>query len=510
MTGWLSAGNIVAVVTTALGIGASVGAVWYERRPRRRQIGYRVQMAIRVGGGSRGGRSQAIFGQFTNLPGSSDATLVLLRIENYGARSITEADYTNNGPHGLTVDVADLAVRSVVVIPEPDELHLLGHFADPDSIRYHDNLLHLPRVPLNPGQHYKLLILLAGGGAGGNLHVRGGIRDGGIVETESISVDDKPPRFSRPARLVMVMLTACVVALAAIILIPGDDDGRGRVGCVGGQLTLTGSTAFAPIVRAAAERYQRDCPGSTITSDARGSEAGLRELTASGDPRTDLIAFSDGRVQTGASPRLWGQAVALSVFALVVNNHLTVTNLASEQIRGLYTADPAGRIGDWARISPRDPVPVQALSRTGDSGTRQAFDALFLGGDTEPATSSPGGCLGDGVAGAMAAYCQLASSAEVAGRVAALPGAVGYVDLRAARHTPNVHPVSIDGHAPSIHDSGYRFTEIEYAYTDGKPAPGGLADAFLSYLITGPGRSNLVTDDDQPCYTPDNLPRCRG
>ncbi|MCK9876677.1 substrate-binding domain-containing protein [Frankia sp. Ag45/Mut15] len=509
MADWWSTSNVVAVLTAVLGVGTSVAAVWYERRPRRRQLGYRVQMAIRLGGGSRGGRGQAVFGQFTNLPGISDATLVLLRIENYGAQSISESDYTNNGPHGLTVDVADLTVRSVVVIPDPDELHLLGHFSAPDSLRYGDNLLQLPRVPLNPGQHYKLLILLSGGGAGSDLHVRGGIRDGGIVETESVSVDDKPQRFSRPARLIMVMLTACVVALAAIILIPGDG-GRTRVGCVGGRLTIAGSTAFAPIARAAADRYQRDCPGATIVMDARGSEAGLRKLTAGREPRTDLIAFSDGRVQTGASPRLWGQAAALSVFALVVNNHLAVSNLTSGQIRALYTADPAGRITDWSRISPRDPVPVAALSRTGDSGTRQAFDALFLRGDAEPATSSPGGCLGDGAAGGQAVYCQLASSAEIAGRVAALPGAVGYVDLRAARNTPNVHPVSIDGHAPSIHDSGYRFTEIEYAYTDGRPVPGSLADAFLSYLITGPGRSDLTTDDDQPCYTPDNLPRCRG
>jgi uncharacterized iron-regulated membrane protein len=42
---FLTAENVVAVGTALLGIAASGVMVWYERRvPRRKRIGYRVQM----------------------------------------------------------------------------------------------------------------------------------------------------------------------------------------------------------------------------------------------------------------------------------------------------------------------------------------------------------------------------------------------------------------------------------------------------------------------------------
>ncbi|SNQ49298.1 Phosphate ABC transporter substrate-binding protein [Frankia canadensis] len=499
---WWSAGNIIAVLTALLGLGASLAAVWYERRPRSRQIGYRVQMAIRVGGGTRGGRTQAIFGLFSHLPGISDATLVLLRIENYGAQSITEADYTNGGAYGLTADVADLTVRGVVVIPDPGQEHLLGHFGAPDAIRYTDNVIYLPRVPLNPGQYYKLLVLLDGGGVGSDMKVRGGIRDGSIVETESVSVDDKPRKFSRPARLITVMLTVCVVVLACIILVPNEQ--RPPLGCAKGELTVAGSTAFAPVVQAVARRYEKECTGARITVDARGSEAGLRDVASSPSPDgKNIIAISDGRVNEGASPRLWGQAVARSLFALVVNEKVPVTNLTSDQLRSIFT----GQITNWSQIDPRYSAPVQVMSRTTDSGTRISFDRLFITPNLEPAAVSAG-CARD--TSADREYCALSSTDEMVQKVATFPGGIGYMDLRAAKRSSHLRPIAIDGHQPMINDAGYRFVAIEYAYTYGKPVPGSLVDSFLTYLNTGPGRSNVSTDDDQPCYTPDNIQRCRG
>ena len=55
---WLSAENVVAVGTAVLGIVASAGMVWYERRvPRRKRIGYRVQMDNPIGDDIRSGRA---------------------------------------------------------------------------------------------------------------------------------------------------------------------------------------------------------------------------------------------------------------------------------------------------------------------------------------------------------------------------------------------------------------------------------------------------------------------
>ncbi|MFD7602688.1 hypothetical protein ACFWAN_19500 [Streptomyces mirabilis] len=98
---WLSAENIVAVGTAVIGVVASAVMVWYERRvPRRKRIGYRVQMDNPIGDDVRSGRANVRLGLFDETPGMTDATLVLLRIENDGSQSIAGDDYTSRERHG--------------------------------------------------------------------------------------------------------------------------------------------------------------------------------------------------------------------------------------------------------------------------------------------------------------------------------------------------------------------------------------------------------------------------
>lgn len=102
---WLNPENAVAVATALLGVLVSVGVLWYERRvPRRRRIGYRVQMDTPIGSSVRSGRPNFRLGLFNEAPEMSDATLVLLRIENDGSQSIADADYTGREVHGLTAE----------------------------------------------------------------------------------------------------------------------------------------------------------------------------------------------------------------------------------------------------------------------------------------------------------------------------------------------------------------------------------------------------------------------
>ena len=96
----------------------------------------------------------------------ADATLVLLRVENDGSQSIDRDDYTGPERHGLTA-----------VFTRPHHPRRLGHPADRHrpshgplhpqrGFGYEGNRLRIPRVPLNRGEHYKLLVLLSGGDVG--------------------------------------------------------------------------------------------------------------------------------------------------------------------------------------------------------------------------------------------------------------------------------------------------------------------------------------------------------
>ncbi|EPJ41577.1 hypothetical protein STAFG_1349 [Streptomyces afghaniensis 772] len=231
---WLSAENLVAVATAVLGIIASGVMVWYERRvPRRKRIGYRVQMDNPIGDDVRSGRANRRLGLFDEAPDMTDATLVLLRIENDGSLAIDRDDYTGPEVHGLTAVFTDRTIRGVSVTQPSDTEHLMDHFTAARGFGYEDNTLRIPRVPLNRGDHFKLLVLLSGGDVGREVRLTGGLREGEVRPNRAAAPDDTPPLFSRAARLITIMLTLCVVTLAAIVVAQDDTPPRSAARAAG-------------------------------------------------------------------------------------------------------------------------------------------------------------------------------------------------------------------------------------------------------------------------------------
>jgi phosphate transport system substrate-binding protein len=348
-------------------------------------------------------------------------------------------------------------------------------------------------------------VLLTGAGVGSEITVSGGILDGQVMPNRSITPDDKPPQFSRPARLITVLLTACVITLASIIVVR--DDTRPPIGCAKGTLTLTGSTAFAPVVKELAKKYEKDCEGSTVIVDAHGSTAGIRALAQAGAQAKNgspaLIALADGP-KPGGYPQLRENRVAVSVFALVVNDRVPVRNLSADQIRRLYR----GEINNWNQLNGPD-MPVLLVSRDANSGTREVFQRRVLLRN-EPANSSRD-CESKDDGEAKVVRCELDSTEQVLSTVARLPGAIGYSELRAGSGLKGLHRLNIDGEPPSVDDIGesaYPYREIEYAYTYGQPPADSLASSFLGYMSRGNGQDVIRTHGHLPCATPKGLRIC--
>jgi ABC-type phosphate transport system substrate-binding protein len=507
---WLSAENLVAVATALLGIGASGVMVWYERRvPRRKRVGYRVQMDNPIGDDVRSGRAGSRLGLFDEYPGMSDATLVLLRIENDGWQSIADNDYTGRELHGLTAVFTDRTVRGVSVTQPSGTDHLTEHFTPAAGFGFEGNTLRIPRVPLNRGEHFKLLVLLSGGDVGRPIRLTGGIRDGEVHPNHSASPDDKPPLFGRAARTITILLTASVVTLAALVV--ARDDSRPPIGCTDGRLTLTGSTAFAPVLREVAGKYEKDCAeaGPDIVVDAHGSTSGVRDLAdvGAGAERGSppVVAFSDGP-HRGGPDRLRENRVAISVFALVVNDRVGLDDLTTEQVRRLYR----GEVANWRELGGPD-LPVRLVSRDADSGTRQVFQRRVLGGSEIANTSVD--CRHKDYPSSQVVRCELDSTEQVLSTVADVPGAVGYSEFNAAQDARGLHLVRLDGQEPSVDaiedgTSDYPYRELEYAYTYGRPPADSLVSSFLTYLSRGNGQDIIRTHGHLPCWTPEGLRLC--
>ncbi|WP_369252465.1 substrate-binding domain-containing protein [Streptomyces sp. R41] len=505
---WLSAENVVAVATAVVGVVASAGMVWYERRvPRRKRIGYRVQMDNPIGENVSSGRANVRLGWFDEAPGMADATFVLLRVENDGSQSIADNDYTGRELHGLTAVFADRTIRGVSVTQPPGTDHLMDHFTPSAGLGYDGGTLRIPRVPLNRGEHFKLLVLLSGGHVGSEVRLIGGIRDGEVSPNRSTTPDDQPPLFSRAARLITVMLTVCVVTLALIVVLR--DDTPPPVGCEKGTLAVTGSTAFEPVMRELANKYEKDCEGATIAVDPHGSTAGVRELDAAGAKSKNgspaVVALSDGPKPSGLD-RLRENRIAVSVFALVVNDDIPVKNLSLVDVRRLYR----GEIKNWKQLGGPD-RPVVLVSRDANSGTRQVFQRRVLGRG-EIANSSLD-CVHKDDPTAPVVRCELDSTDQVLNTVAKLPGAIGYSELNSATAHEGLRKLNLDGHTPSVEDlehgtSDYPYREIEYAYTYGQPPADSLASSFLSYISRGSGQDVIRTHGHLPCGTPVGLKIC--
>lgn len=490
---WFSAENLVAVGTAVLGIAASGFMVWYERRvPRRKRIGYRVQMDNPIGDDVRSGRANVRLGLFDEAPDMTDATLVLLRIENDGSQGIDRDDYTGPTTHGLTAVFTDRTIRGVSVTQPNDRDHLMDHFTPERGFGYEGNRLRIPRVPLNRGDHFKLLVLLSGGDVGRGIRLTGGIKDGEVHPNRSATPDETPPLLNGPARIFTALLTLSVVALAGIIV--ARDDTRPPLGCERGDLTVTGSTAFAPVVRTLAKEYEKNCEGSDITVEARGSEAGVAELAVDGD-ESDVIAFSDGPM--GARLGLHGEKVALSAFTLVVNDGLDLgpEGLSRAEVRRLY----GGEITRWRQLDPSLPdLPVVLVSRNADSGTRQVFQQRVL--DTwERVPSTSLDCVHKDDRSAAVVRCELGSTEKVLDTVAEVPGAVGYSELGVADGHKGLRVVPLDGVTPSVQADRYPYRGVEYAYTYRSPQPGSLAAAFLAYLDETTSQDVIREQGHLPC-----------
>ncbi|GGJ49563.1 substrate-binding domain-containing protein [Streptomyces brasiliensis] len=506
---WLSPENVVAVGTAVLGIIASAGMVWYERRvPRRKRIGYRVQMDNPIGDDVRSGRANRRLGLFDEAPDMTDATLVLLRIENDGSQGIGRDDYTSPERHGLTAVFTDRTIRGVSVTQPDDTDHLMEHFSPDRGFGYSGNTLRIPRVPLNRGEHFKLLVLLSGGDVGCDIRLVGGIRDGELHPNRSATPDDKPPLFSRASRLITIMLTVCVVTLATIVV--ARDDTPPPIDCAKGSLEVTGSTAFERVMEGVKKSYEADCEGASINVNSpHGSTAGLRDLDAKGAKWTKngsppLVVFSDGPKPPGML-RLKERSVALVVFTLVVNDNVPLKNLSTDEVKRLYR----GEITNWHQLGGPD-LPVRLVSRDANSGTRQVLQHRVLGRG-EMANSSVD-CVHKDYP-APVTRCELDGTDQVLDKVAELKGAIGYSELDNAMGAKGLHILSLDGEAPSaeaIADgrSTYPYRETEYAYTYDWPADKSLAERFLDYLIEGPGQSTIRHRRHIPCYSPEGMRLC--
>jgi len=286
-----------------------------------------------------------------------------------------------------------------------------------------------------------------------------------------------------------VLVAANLIPEAAITADP-------TVECVRGDLDIVGSSAFAPAMTTIARRYDDACDGTNVRATATGSIAGVRHLAGVESARRGTVAaLSDGKIGE-ATQDLVAQPVAVVVYTLATNASVDVTDLTVEEVRGIYS----GRYRDWAQLRPGPSLPIRIVGRGQESGSRRTFERTVLGATSEGDLTSDSCETTDRVPGAPVIRCERDSEAQLIEELAATPGAIGYVDLPSAKTRDGLTMLALNGERPSVSgiSAGYPFWTIEYLYTKGIPAQGGLLATFIDYL-RGPSTGATLTDVG---YTP--------
>jgi phosphate transport system substrate-binding protein len=504
------------IVLAGVGVLVTASAfLWEFVLVGRKRLGYRVQVDT-----TPTDVSSLHAGAWRRLERESnkrlvDPSFVLLRIENIGASTIDDTDYSfeKGDPTGIIVRFPGRTVAGIL----PTELSdptmesyfgpnsgSAGFGVERDAANPGTGVVRLPRVKLNRSAHYKVLVVLER--SPGNkakkfadpevqATITGGVGDGRIKKTEG--------RTGLPRWITVLVGTLVFVILTepvALSLLDRDVP----LDCAGGNLTLVGSTAFAPTLRAAASSYENTCPDASFAFDFRGSIEGLRALDEAASP--DVLAFSDGAKGDG-HPLLLPRPIAFPLFTLVVHPEVGVEDLSLEQIRQIYD----GRVTNWQQLGGND-IPVRLIGRPGDSGTRRTFENRVLGGRWEPARNSDDcEAVGSG-APAGVVRCERPGTDDVLAAVAGTPGALGYGEVEAASAHEGMVLLRIDGHPATLEaaDQGaYPFWETEFAYTHREPDAHSLAASFLRYLTNEVGKDIIRAHGQRPCSELENPVLCR-
>ncbi|MFC9998186.1 substrate-binding domain-containing protein [Nocardia sp. NPDC127526] len=512
----------IEIVLALIGIAVPLVAfVWEFVLVGRKRLGYRVQMDTPVTGRIEDPTElvevlPGVLGKLTapaedgDAPALHDLSIVLIRIENNGATAIDTRDYAvpdeqHIGMHLYFEDrrVIGMAVTEFSPRGLGDSLRpgagIGAHEETVDGKRI--GVLDLPKVPMNRGDHYKILALFqrtTGSGKYAPPTVEGGLKGGRVIETRS-RTGLSPKLLALIGFLVVVIAVQFTVALVTDKPVASD--------CATGTLTLVGSTAFESVMNEAASAYEKRCAGAEIDTAFDSSESGLDRVDKQGAGNAGLLAVTDGpKTAAFPNPDLLPRPLAMSLFTMIVHPGVTVPDLTVSQIRDLY----AGRVANWQQLGGPD-LPVRVVDRIVGSGTRETFRGRILGDEQPPAPSATCRAV-QNTKPPGPAFCAVGSTKDMLDTVAGLPGAIGYSESADAAKASGITAVSIAGAAATREQAltgAYPFWNVEYAYSNGELPADSLAAAFLRFLTDDAGKDILRAYGNTPCTELPNPANCR-
>ena len=192
-------------------------------------------------------------------------------------------------------------------------------------------------------------------------------------------------------------------------------------GDLSGSISMSGSTSMEKLVTALSQDYMEKNKNVTVNAEFVGSGAGIEAVTAG---TVDIGNASRALKDEEKANGIVENVVAIDGIAVVTDPANKVEDLTKDQLTKIYT----GEITNWKDLGGSD-SPIVVIGRESGSGTRGAFEELLKVEDQCVYAS------------------ELDSTGAVMAKVAATPGAIGYVSLDVIDDT--VKTLKLDGVEPT-------------------------------------------------------------
>lgn len=231
-----------------------------------------------------------------------------------------------------------------------------------------------------------------------------------------------------------------------------------------GSIQMVGSTSMEKVANALSEVFMEKYPNVNVTVEFVGSGAGIEAVNnGTADIGNSSRNLKEEEKAAGAVENI----VAIDGIAVCVDPKNSVKALTKEQLTNIYN----GTFNNWSEVGGND-APIVVVGREAGSGTRGAFEELL---ELEDA------CV----------YAnELDSTGAVMAKVAATPGAIGYVSLDALNDS--VVALSLDGvdaTAENIKAGNYFLSRPFVMATKGEiSAQNELVQAWFDFVYSAEGQ----------------------
>ncbi len=233
----------------------------------------------------------------------------------------------------------------------------------------------------------------------------------------------------------------------------------------GSTVRVDGSTSMVQLNKTLQEGFQKQFPGTTVTTKAGGSAKGIQDLLAG---QVDIAAVSRDLTAQEQDQGLIAVPIALDAIAIVVGNDNPFRRgLTTDQVSGIFQ----GQIADWSAVGGSS-GPIRVVNRPEGSGTQKAFLELVL----------KGGSFGTG-----ANFTTLARDATTPMLQALKGNGIGYATYAQVANQRTVRTVAIDGLTPESQVYPFK-RKLFYVY---KNPPSEAVQAFLGFVTSPQGQQLL-------------------